>query len=68
MSNADKMFKKLKYKKNFENEYNANYEHLRGMTINFNKDDKSLSIYINYISLDELKAINEKVKELGWLE
>jgi len=38
------------------------------MTINFNKDDKSLSIYINYISLDELKAINEKVKELGWLE
>lgn len=68
MSKADKMFEELGYKKNFEDKYRANYEHSVETIINFDKDVKTLRIYNNSIDMQELQAINEKCKELGWLE
>ena len=71
MSKADEMFEKLGYcKQNFlehTDYYNEEWETI----ISFN-DDKSfvsLDIYDGYakITMQELQAINEKVKELQWI-
>lgn len=72
MSEADKMFKKLGYKlKTDERE-----------TIQYIKDDDTFFVfslqykffskfelykYSGEITMEELQAINEKVKELGWI-
>ena len=76
MSKADMMFEKLGYEIIIDDENTLNYE-LEGLymekEIVFEKLDKSISIgYSNgdtcYIEIQELQAINEKVKELGWNE
>lgn len=75
MSKADEMFKDLGYIKiedNFNNiEYRKNVEGDL-FEIDFWKIDKTVSknYYrdMGYINLNELKAINEKCKELGWLD
>lgn len=68
MSKADELFKSLGYKKNFEDKYRANYENTGYETIiNFDKDIKEIRIWNNGINTEELQAINEKVKELGWI-
>ena len=73
MSKADEMFEKLEYYLDIENKdililINDNYEE-----IIFNKIIKKFSkkryhYDFCYISIQELQAINEKVKELGWIK
>ena len=78
---ADEMFKNLKYKKLFEDKEEIAYkicnlsEEFFGYII-INKIDKEFLIGTEgtndssdegiVISLNELKAINKKVEELGW--
>lgn len=72
MTEADKMFMKLGYYADFDNkvheyrkEENEDLEE-----IDFWLEDKTISknYYrdIGYITIEELKAINKKVNELGW--
>lgn len=66
---ADEMFEELGYKKNFEDKYRANYENNGFETIiNFDKEYKDVRVYNNGFDMQELQAINKKVKELGWYE
>lgn len=77
ISKADEMFEKLGYKKNQITDEFINYskKELRyksqkecEICINFNCYDKDLAIKNKqFFCLKELQAINEKVKELGWL-
>lgn len=70
MSKADDMFKELGYtveegKSNIFIYYDCEYiDHI----FVIHKESKSISIYKTLIRIEELKAINEKVKELGWEE
>lgn len=65
MSKADEMFKKLGYKKNFEDKYRANYENTGYETIiNFDNDIKEIRIWNNGINMQELEAITLKCVEL----
>lgn len=76
MSKADEMFKELGYKR-LSKKYNKNmilYENENMLKdykiiIYFSLTDKKIqfSPYYRY-SMQELQAINEKVKELGWNE
>lgn len=73
---ADEMFEKLKYYKRIESDSNILYE-CHEVAIEFDLKTKGVTKYIYYssincygckeISLQELKAINKKCKELGWL-
>lgn len=63
MSYADKMFKELGYK----NTFNNYYEHDFGTTIEFQTSYKEIKIR-GTIDANDLQAINEKCKELGWIE
>lgn len=71
MSTADKMFEKLGYNNVRENE---NWIVYKGKTkdIDFNKKYKYIEaesgMSSEKITMQELQAINEKVKELGWNE
>jgi len=68
MSKADEKFKKLGYKIEIEDEISftlGNRE--RADYITFMKETKTLMLSAN-ITIQELQAINEKVKELGWNE
>ena len=71
---ADEMFKKLKYEKSFTEVDNIKY---------YKDDDNVIYFVITHrtfhktgeydgmcdaITMQELKAINKKVKELGWLD
>ena len=75
MSKADEMFEKLGYKKTYSvnnNEilmigYGLNNEKIDECEIIFFKKAKKIIIEIE-IEMQELQAINEKVKELGWNE
>ena len=80
-SKADKMFEKLGYKKIEENDNSILYlsEKIlwRTRKIRFWKDDKVIFndlleddkvISSVQIGMQELQAINEKVKELKWLD
>lgn len=71
--NTEEMFKKLGYEKNDNIYYKGDYY------ISFN--DYNISKYLKYkdpylgwcefsipITIDELRAINQKCKELGWLD
>lgn len=67
-SKADKMFKELGYKKvkyldGFE-VYTIKKEEVQ---IIFHRDFKELSC-THYFGIQELQAINEKCKELGWID
>lgn len=68
MSKADEMFDELGYKKY---EYNKRIEYLsreKSQAIIFHQDRKEIEQLDSIINILELQAINEKVKELGWLE
>lgn len=75
MSKADKMLKELGYEKDeidvddnvicdYENEYGFIIFYKDKSVGTFCKEDK----HIVCIDMEDLKAINEKVKELGWVE
>lgn len=73
MSKADKMFEKLGYKIVIIKEemgiwyVNKGYSGINRLY--FNKIDKKMHMELDYdINMQELQAINEKVKELGWYE
>lgn len=59
MSKADKMFEIIGYK----NTFNNYYEHDFGTSIEFENKYKEINIS-GHVGIEELKAINEKVKEL----
>ena len=78
---ADEMFEKLGYKIMFDNTCKFRYvKHFTlkparhiifaiDKTISVCEENKNeLAINRDYFTMQELKAINEKVKELGWLD
>lgn len=69
MSEADKMFEELGYKKQIQNKNILIYDG-NGKDVCFVLNTKEISIGIgferNYFNMQELKAINKKVEELGW--
>lgn len=73
MSEADKMFEKLWYKKIIENEEKIIYRHIKEPAeIIFDFIDKWVCVYGEnnealYFDMQELKAINKKCEELGWI-
>lgn len=72
MSKADEMFKRLGYKIGYESEFLICYRNKRNSHIYFYLSDKSLDlatsdIHNKKLPLEQLQAINEKCKELGWL-
>lgn len=75
MSKADEMFEKLGYKKIQDDKYWVDYKK-RNENISFNLTNKFIEAtrlygeeYIDKrIRVPELQAINEKCKELGWIE
>ena len=82
MSKADEMFEELGYKKKsessnfilYENEYTMSnrcyiYFDLKKKLVQAEDiDDVYEMKEASYLNVQELKAINEKVKELGWLD
>ena len=69
MSNADKSFYELGYEKEERNKADVYVKNCKYITrqIGFNNEIKNIMIDVHYITVQELKAINEKIKELGWL-
>lgn len=85
MSEADKLFDKLGYKK-IEDKYNIDFNKIYQFTngnkireqIRFCKLDKYIHIenynfntgitFGKFLDMQELQAINQKCKELGWIE
>lgn len=72
MSEADKMFEKLGYYKDFNktiHEYKKDGE-LFEIDFWLRSKEVSKEYYGNtgYITIEELQAINQKCKELGWIE
>lgn len=68
MSKADEMFDELLYNKY---EYNGKIEYLsreKSQEIIFYLDIKQVLKMGSAITVLELQAINEKVKDLGWLD
>lgn len=70
MNKADEMFDELGFYKD-EGLYEIQYT-TRDNQITFDKRNNTIVIYSNdyddKINMQELQAINEKVKELGWLD
>ena len=66
MSKADEMFKTVGYEKYGESEFLTEFRKRNGMQVVFLNIPKRIVIS-NEIELQELQAINEKCKELGWL-
>lgn len=71
MINADEIFKKLGYKKEetyWDEDNSLHY-------ISYSSDDTHISFYMalqalvisNILNIDEIKAVDLKLKELGWL-
>lgn len=71
MSKADEMFEELRYTEHYNTEYaeifRKDSKKSFGRQIAFNRKTKRI-MNENYITMQELQAINEKCKELGWLE
>lgn len=71
---ADEMFEGLGYYKDFDDMTHEYRKEKDGdlFEIDFWLEDKEISknYYrdMGYITMQELKAINKKVKELGWLD
>ena len=73
MSKADEMFEKLGYEK--DDNYLAHLDYRKSTiekVISF-RNDNTIGVFNYYdnfepITMQELQAINEKVKELGWNE
>lgn len=73
MSKADEMFKKLGYIKESDYYYRSKEEQTKHKHIRFIRQTKEFivesKLHFSYeITIQELQAINEKVKELGWNE
>lgn len=81
MSEADKMFEELGYKKEQDNNYILFEKELlnkevKTIVFNLNKalidirteDDYYYQTITTVMNMQELKAINKKVEELGWNE
>lgn len=70
MSKADEMFEELGYEK-YEGLYGIHYMN-RDNLIRFDKRKNTIIIdsedYDDKVNMQELQAINEKVRELGWLD
>ena len=71
MSKADKMFEDLGLWLERENTVYFEVKNDEDKVIQINKERKEIACFNYYdgferITLEELKAINEKVKELGW--
>ena len=75
MSKADEMFKELGYTKIQDDKYWVDYQK-RNENISFNLTHKFIETTRKYrneyidkrLNIKELQAINEKCKELGWLD
>lgn len=81
MSEADKMFEELGYKKIIDNKKEVSYQYINTLmgdrieqTIQITKIGMIVFSYRNNqnhnvmgIGIEELKAINKKVEELGWI-
>lgn len=72
MTNADNMFYSLGYEKEeIKNGYDKvvaiYYDDQRNTSIDFYLEPKTMEI-VGEVNLLDLKAINEKVKELGWYD
>ena len=70
MTNADKLFEELGYKKE-ERKYAVAFTKTTKDLIRlfgFNKIGKNIMLDVHFITMQELKAINEKCKEMGWLD
>ena len=73
MSEADKMFEKLKYKKNLTEMNNIKYYKDDDNVIYFVITHKTFHKTGEYdgmcdaINMQELQAINKKCEELGWI-
>ena len=71
MSEADKLFQELGYIEHFNTQYAEVYRKdsrkCSGRQISFDMRTKSIHNEY-YINIEELKAINLKCKELGWIE
>lgn len=76
MSKADEMFRKLGYEKIIESNIKINYEkegQFFDKEIVFGLIDEIVTVELGTgesanINIKELQAINEKCKELGWLD
>lgn len=70
MSKADEMFEKLGYKKLQDNKDIAEYinKDITNKVVFYKNLKEVAKLYHFEISMQELQAINEKVKELGWNE
>ena len=84
MSKADKMFEELGYEKIVEHKFKEPDDYdddvtelilyrdeVKGLEIEFWNDrtiSKTSNYDVSYLTMQELQAINEKVKELGWNE
>lgn len=76
-SEADKMFEKLGYKKMSNNEYVKHFSLKPARHIIFaidetisicEENENELAVNCDYFAMQELKAINKKCLELGWIE
>ena len=72
MKTADEMFKEMGFSKLSEigSEIKTIYRNTKGKYIQFNHVVKKVSLEGNYkwVEMQELKAINKKVEELGWIK
>lgn len=68
MSKSDKMFEELGYKIYHKNSEQVKYADINNDTIEFHNSLKVCMKYGLSINMQELKAINQKCKELGWLD
>ena len=74
MSKTDERFTKLGYKKEYTQLEDIKYYKDDDNVIYFRKKHKTFNKsgeydgMCDYITMQELQAINEKVKELGWIE
>ena len=72
MTNADNIFYKLGYEKEeIKNGYDKvvviYYDNPDNKSIDFYLEENNISL-VGDFNMEELKAINEKVKELGWYD
>lgn len=77
MSEADKMFEELGYEKAEDIRENTGYVYFKNEKhfiyyeypkIIFHNKIKKLTIQNDYLTMQELRAIVVKIKELGWLD
>lgn len=72
MSEADRLFEELGYEKYEYLKHTDYWQEKTEKIISF-RNDKSVAVFNTYdgfkaITMQELKAINLKCKELGWIE